>query len=254
MLSRFAAGLPHGLRHRLQKFYYPRVVRNFPPERWPPSALVRRLLAPGARVVDGGANIGYVTRLLSEWVGAAGRVYSFEPVPETFSLLAHNVRRLQLTNVELFNCALSAHSGEAAMEIPTYPWGGDNLYESALVAESVGASAAARRVSVACRRLDEVLPAGPVTLIKLDVEGHEAEAIEGAWELIVAHRPALVVEMNRSNWDNPGPWGRLMALGYSLCAAAGTAVRPWDADSGPDALFLQSDHWERLVAGDTGRK
>lgn len=43
--------------------------------------VARRLAVPGSVVLDVGANVGIYTRVLSETVGAAGRVHSFEPLP-----------------------------------------------------------------------------------------------------------------------------------------------------------------------------
>jgi Protein-L-isoaspartate(D-aspartate) O-methyltransferase (PCMT) len=53
-----------------------------------------RLTHPGDLVVDGGANIGYMTSVLAIRVGKTGRVLSFEPHPEIFSQLKRNVRTM----------------------------------------------------------------------------------------------------------------------------------------------------------------
>jgi hypothetical protein len=57
------------------------------------------LLNEGMTVIDIGANIGYHTRLFSRLVGPTGRVYAFEPDPECFEILAHNVAGTKYQNV-----------------------------------------------------------------------------------------------------------------------------------------------------------
>ena len=57
---------------------------------------------PGMTVYDVGANIGYMSLLLSKTVGAAGRVYSFEVFPENVDRLQKNMRLNNFTsNVEI---------------------------------------------------------------------------------------------------------------------------------------------------------
>ena len=122
--------LPRSLQHQLKKLYYPGRLRRFSDDEWPVLAVVRTLVREGDWVVDAGANIGYVSMLLSRLVGPKGRVFSFEPVAETFDLLRHNVDQLSLQNVELFEYGLSAAEGESVMEVPQDAAGDDNLYES----------------------------------------------------------------------------------------------------------------------------
>src|SRR5215471_13971392 len=50
-----------------------------------------RLLVPGDRAVDVGANIGYMTSLFAARTGPTGEVISFEPHPDVFAKLRRNV-------------------------------------------------------------------------------------------------------------------------------------------------------------------
>src|SRR5438552_12448039 len=77
------------------------------------TAVVRRLLSPGATVFDIGANTGYYTLLFSHLAGAHGRVYAFEPVPSTRAALERNVARAATSsNVQILPVAVSDHPGE----------------------------------------------------------------------------------------------------------------------------------------------
>ena len=188
--------LPDGVVHALRKAWYPRVVARFDENRWPPSSIARQLVKPGDCVVDAGANIGYVTAMLARWVGAKGKVLSFEPVPETFDLLRHNVEILRLSQVSLFNCALSSSAREAEMNVPRYAAGYENPYEARIV-NSSAVEGAGRRVRVTLQRLDDVLAglAEQPVFLKIDVEGHELDVLRGSMGIIRRCHPAMVIEI-----------------------------------------------------------
>jgi len=196
MLKRVVPYFPESLRQWLRKIYYPRRLRRFRPEDWPGAEGARRLVREGCHVVDAGANIGYVTMLFSKWVGAEGRVFSIEPVPEIFAILRHNVKKLGLKNVALFCCGVSSREGEGVMEVPTYTWGSENFYEARLVDRPDGARG--RTLRVPLRTLDGLLESAsvPVHFVKIDVEGHERAALEGAKQVLSRWEPALLVEVS----------------------------------------------------------
>jgi FkbM family methyltransferase len=239
--------LPERLVLLLKRHYYPRLLRDFPEARWPGSAVVRNLVRPGDTVIDAGANIGYVTRLLAGWTGAAGKVLSFEPVPATFELLAGNMRALGLAQVEPFHLALSSTRGSARMEIPEFSGGGRNYYESKIVqGDDAG-------VRIETDTLDHVLSdrPGPVAFIKIDVEGHELALVQGALTVLRRDKPSLYIEVNGDPRETGSATAELFnvlgALGYEPHTVKGAAVEPFDpARREADVLFLQPSHHERL--------
>jgi hypothetical protein len=58
--------------------------------------LLRKILFPGAVVVDAGANIGIYSNFLSRCVGPTGLVHSFEPSPDNFKRLCAATRDLSM--------------------------------------------------------------------------------------------------------------------------------------------------------------
>ena len=250
--SFLARHLPVAIVRRLKRFYYPWLLRRFPEDKWPFSSIVRRLVKPGDCVVDAGANVGYVTMLLSRWVTPTGHVNSFEPVPETFEWLSEGVRKLKLGNIRLFNCGLSSTGRSAVMGIPRYASGGENLYESRIVEEGQGPRYA-RTVGVELRALDDVLKdvvrAG--SFIKVDVEGHELHAIQGGGQVIARDKPALLIEV-RGNPDQPGSdawqlFGLLAGMGYRpFLPESGQLVARRPGDHSGDFFFLQPCHLDSI--------
>jgi FkbM family methyltransferase len=148
---------------------------------------LHRLIDPGDLVVDAGANVGYLTSLAAVRAGGNGRVISFEPHPTVFGLLERNAARWRDTggieNVELRQVALSDKKGQGTL------LAGDtfeaNMGLSALASEGApDAGSDPNSFSVQLERLDEAVDAEKVDLLKIDVEGHEADVLRGAERLL----------------------------------------------------------------------
>jgi FkbM family methyltransferase len=134
-------------------------------------SLIQTVLKGRAKTfVDIGANIGTYTLIASE-IGAA-RVVSIEPHPKTFGMLQRNVELNQRRNVACLNVAVSDRDGQvlltdrAGLSI-------NRIVES----EGQGQSC----LAVPCRTMDSIcrdLALEP-SVVKIDVEGHEAVALRG---------------------------------------------------------------------------
>jgi len=189
---------------------------------------IRHLIHLGDRVLDVGANFGVFTKFFSEAVGPTGQVFSFEPIPTTFRTLSKAVERYKLTNVRAMNVAVSDRNRVATMQIPRLSEGGDNLYEAEITATP---NAGWRTFEVKTITLDSLnLPR--VDFIKIDVEGHEVEVLNGACNLLMRHRPALLIEVNHREVRS-----MLSSLGYQ---------EPMSITR-PNKLFIAPSHL-KLVA------
>ena len=98
--------IPESALHRFKKSYYAYLIAHTPETWMERDALVtRKLISPGDTVLDIGANIGVFSRMLSRCVGPHGKVYAFEPIPQSFEFLSNNMRKLGLKNVETLDFA-----------------------------------------------------------------------------------------------------------------------------------------------------
>lgn len=152
----------------------------------PECAILDRWIKEGDWVIDGGANVGHYTLEMSRLVGSSGRVLAFEPMPVTFEILACNCGAAGCGNVSLLNVALSSESHVVSMELPRFGNGASNYYQA-----RIGSSGSSSALAVAADDLN--LP-GRVSLIKLDLEDHEAVAIAGMLRLLRRDKPRLIVE------------------------------------------------------------
>jgi len=152
--------------------------------------LIRRRLRLGDTVIDGGANIGYFTLLAARCVGDTGRVHAVEPEPGNRARLQEHLKENGLAGrVTVHPVALSDHEGEATIHRP-HGQGGVNHGCASLFLDPAQAQAS---TAVPTARLDELAIADPPRLIKLDLEGAEALAIDGAEALLTADRPPMIV-------------------------------------------------------------
>src|SRR5215470_17062957 len=108
LLKRIAATLPAVWQNELKRVHFRNQIRHnrFVTDE-PEYSILPTLISAGDWVIDVGANVGHYTKRFSELVGPTGRVIAFEPVPETFALLAANLQVLPKTNATLINAAVS---------------------------------------------------------------------------------------------------------------------------------------------------
>lgn len=148
----------------------------------------------GGTILDVGANIGLYTVACAHAAGDRGRLIALEPGPRTFKKLTETCALLKLTNVSMLQVAAGRTSGAA-----TFVSGqsGRDVHQHLADARPRGPG---EDLQVQSRRLDDVCgPAvGAVTLMKIDVEGHEVAALEGAERILSNGVVQLIVEFNGS--------------------------------------------------------
>lgn len=145
------------------------------------------VVKPGNVVYDLGANVGFYTLLASRRVGPRGRVLAFEPFPRNVTFLRRHLELNGVTNVELHPEAVSDADGTARFEEAGGP--------------SMGRLGAGGGIVVTTVRLDSLLARGDTPLpdvIKVDIEGAETQALEGARRLLGAARPVIFLALHGS--------------------------------------------------------
>lgn len=152
-----------------------------------------RLAQTGGVFADVGTNLGIVAATLAQGAQSRSTVIAFEPMPETARRAACTFALNQLANVQLYQAAVGDEDGEIPFYVPLEHSEGASAHPADL------ADVNYQQVRVPCTRLDRLVERGSlerVGLLKLDVEGHEYNAVQGARELIARDRPAMLCEYN----------------------------------------------------------
>jgi FkbM family methyltransferase len=181
----------------------------------------------GVIAIDGGANIGVHT---VEWAKAMtgwGSVLAVEAQERIYYALAGNVAINNCFNATVINAAISSESGTLQIPNPNYflpsSFGSLELRQRA-GNEFIGQQIDYANNTVIVRKvtIDEInLPR--VDFIKLDIEGMEMEALEGARQTIDRSVPILLIERIKADGAQLTQWleGRgyqVMQVGINLVA------------------------------------
>jgi FkbM family methyltransferase len=149
----------------------------------------------GDIVMDVGANVGYYALLASTAVGPDGMVHAFEPIPGNARALTRNVERCGIENVKINVAAVSDGS---ARELTLYMRAGASNSGWASIAKSATRENAP--ITVPAITIDEYVQKerlSRVDLVKLDVEGAEANVLRGGRTTFTREdAPDLICEIN----------------------------------------------------------
>lgn len=191
--------------------------------------LVQTLLAAGGVFWDIGANVGYFSLVAAAVLKGRGQVVAFEPGQAAFARLQENLALNAFPNLAAFPLAVAAAAGEARLyRAADLADTGASLYRAA---QGQAAYEVCRTVALDHFGREQGL-ADP-KLIKMDVEGAELAALQGAAKLLARARPLLLLEMEEKN---------LVAAGASK-----GMIQEFLRPLGYRAAFLRKGRW-RLTA------
>jgi FkbM family methyltransferase len=213
----------------------------------PLGLLAAQQVKAGDLVIDVGANIGLSTLLLARSCPDA-RIIAFEPSPANAAFLRRNLAANGADRVEVVQAAVSARSGGALrFHVATFGAG------SHVVSQGHLRSDAMETIAVPVIAIDDAVAGkGRVGFIKMDVEGHEPEALDGARGVLARDRPLVFAEFNAWCLDafgghSPAAFARALWQGFETFGVdtAGGLVPE------PDAMnFLHATLFERSTVSD----
>ena len=200
--------------------------------------LIPSLVNDGESCIDVGANYGMYTFHLSRSI-SAGTCYSFEPVSETHFVLSRVIKLLKLKNVKLFKIAASNEEGEVKINIPLTKSGIPHAGLSHLHNQSFDRKHQRQAdryqhfklETIKTKTLDSMIPANEkISLIKLDIEGAELLALQGARKILENHSPSICIELSTYCLETFGITKKdvadyLLDLGYQIYKVSSTQPR-----------------------------
>jgi FkbM family methyltransferase len=156
--------------------------------------------APRPVVLDVGANIGDYTAAVRR-ISAAARIYAFEPAPAVCAELRQ--RFADDAGVSVWQIALSDTAGSAALFGPPTHTGLASLVQRDLRHVGLSADPVATVPTVPLDAFAAEHALDEITLLKLDVEGHELAVLRGAERLLGEGRVrAVQFEFGGANVDS----------------------------------------------------
>lgn len=191
-------------------------------------------LRPGARVFDAGAHQGVVALILARIVGDAGAVLAIEAERHNAAAARRNAALNGADNLTVIHAAAAARSGSLSF------------------AESLNGfvtdSARLGTVSVPAISLDELARRhGTPDVILIDVEGYEAQVIDGAAELLRGRRTDFCIEVHDPEMLHRA--GRVQADVLLPFLEAGYGVRmAVTGDTPPGIADAMSGGWREVTS------
>jgi FkbM family methyltransferase len=143
------------------------------------------------RLVDCGAYDGDTLRSISALGISLDALAAFEPDEINFQKLAEAVRQGRIPNAHLWPCGVYSSTCK--------------LHFSQGYGEASGI-AMQGDATVQCLSLDDAIPSFAPTLIKMDIEGAEPEALTGAKSIIATYKPGLALSIYHAPahlWEIP---------------------------------------------------
>lgn len=238
--------------------------------------LPRRLsqwIRPGDLVLDLGANVGAHTLVLAQMVGRGGCVVAVEPTNYGYGGLTHNIelnpelsQRIIAVQAEIVSANPSTTRSSEKQFYSRWPLRGnsDARHPGHLGQLESASSAKALTLDTLLEMLrGDGRVSGPVSFIKLDVDGHELDVLRGAQRLMEEEHPPMLIEIAPHVQDEvPGRFEELLqtlkAFGYALESAGSGKRLPMSAaelrqhigeGASIDALALAEGRKPGVVAG-----
>ncbi len=143
-------------------------------------------------IFDIGANTG-VYSLIAKSLNPESQVYAFEPVRRVFEKLESS-NRLNDYDIVCFECEISDSDGTATIyDTPT-----EHVYSVTVNKNLSAENIEVIPTEIKVRRLDsliEEMKIEKIDLIKIDVETHEPEVLEGFGKYLDVFKPTMLIEV-----------------------------------------------------------
>lgn len=155
---------------------------------------LRRHLGDGD-IVTGGAFIGDFFPALAGRLASKAKLHSFEPVPMSFAAASETVRLNALKNVALHNVAVGAEAGTVTLQVARPS--GKKIAAGEKVVTHLPPSDE-RVIEAQIETIDSLVPKSrKVSVLHLDVEGFEENAMRGATRILNDSKPLVMLEAGR---------------------------------------------------------
>ena len=200
-------------------------------------------------IVELGANVGYYT--ITGGAVARGAYTAYEPHPRSCAALRSNLELNGIDRVQAVEAAAVPDPRTTQVEL-VCPTGADRAAPSGAMVKGSsleGANPDRETESFVVDAVAFAVAINGADLVKIDVEGLEAQLLASAWTQVCADKPAIMVEILEPNWDLRALIPRLMLdLGAVAYAMRGDHLVPVEPDVLEEGSLFKSCHtWDFLL-------
>lgn len=179
--------------------------------------LLKTKIKPGMHIIDIGAHLGLFSVACSKLAGSKGMILSFEPTPETYSILKNTLRLNNCKNVIPVQAAISNKEGKAIFYVGNTSANNSNsLVKNKAEKEITGSEVRLMTIDSAVleHKMDPYL-------IKIDAEGAELDVLRGGSNTFRQIKPLLILGLHPLFVSNKGDrlediWKLLEGYGYTI--------------------------------------
>ena len=143
-------------------------------------------------IIDVGANTG-IYSLVAQTVNPSAKIVAFEPVENVYNKLNENCRMNHFP-IKTINKALSNYNGAAVIYLPSL----DHTYSVTVNENLNNSSIPVIEQTIQVIKLKsfiEEFQIMNIDLMKIDVETHEVEVLEGMEEYLISMKPTMIIEV-----------------------------------------------------------
>lgn len=164
--------------------------------------LFKKIINEGDTIIEVGGHIGYLTIFFARLIKENGKVYVFEPGFNNLPYIKQNIKNI--SNISLIEKAVSNQNGSASFFVEDLTGQNNSLlknYDSFNKnLENAHVVANHQEVKVETITLDSFCRDNNLSpnLIKIDIEGAELLATEGMEDVLIQHKPLIMIEITEN--------------------------------------------------------
>ncbi len=161
-------------------------------------------------IIHAGTFFGDFLPALSSALPEGSKIWAFEPNPENYRCAEITLKLNQINNVKLINAGLGSETAKAKMQVANssgQAMGG----ASKITNDSEGG----KFEDIQIEAIDNIIPSNrKISILQLDVEGFEKQALEGALNTIKRCKPLIILEDNDQIIETEWFARNILSIGY----------------------------------------
>lgn len=154
------------------------------------------LLPNRGLILDIGANLGVMSAYLAQ-KNSSWKIVAIEPIPLHIAIIHRFFKYKKLVDIDVVESAISNKQGLVEMKVPLE----DGVWQHGLASLEMQNDKAGELHQVSAITLDQLMEQYPHEIlvgVKIDVENHEWEVIQGGLQTIEKYQPIIMAEL----WNN----------------------------------------------------